>query len=297
MQVINLIPKLRECLDRWTVVPSEKEFLEDYVAPNQEILAPLLYDFEGYRGFTLYSQLGKLPWDEYRAKTLRDLDARAEEANVRHQMAQVTRVTGIDLEGEVVLFGAFRLMDGYARFHNGRHRVFLGLDEPFVSTHARDILVSHELAHVARETRPEVWGAHGLSHVLDHDHMVEVLPVVEHLFNEGFACLVSEDLNPNQPASKYTYQTAESFQMALTNADSIDATVKRAIEGGHYRELYDTEQYAVGTPRFAHYIWAWQWVKSLHKRGLSFAALTKEGSATWITDALQFRLANHQFRS
>lgn len=294
MQVLNLLPTLRSCLERWVVTPTEAQFQDEYLGPHQDVLAPLLYDFEGYRGFTLYSQLADLKWEEYRSKTLKDVHSEAEESGVRHQIKRVEAATGISLGGEVVLFGAFEMMDGYARFHNGQHRVFLGLDEPFISQYAKDILVTHELTHVARESRPEVWGAHGLSHVLDHDHMVEVLPVVEHLFNEGYSCLVSEVLNPDQPAAKYTYQTAASFAIAMQNADSIDAAVRRALTGGHYRELYDTEQYAVGTPRFAHYIWAWQWVKSLHEKGLSVQALAREGSQAWVTDALQFSLANHQ---
>ena len=289
--MINILPSLFDCLKEWPEQPSEEQFDQIYLGQNQAVLKPLLDDFLGFRGITFYECLEDLDWKAYRKRVLSHLVPEKSEANVRHQIEKVEKLLNVKLSGETVVFGAFTLMDGYARFNEGTHRVFLGLDEEFPSDECRDVLITHELTHVARESRPETWTDFGLSPKLNHDDMVKVLPTIEHLFGEGFSCLVSELLNPGLSEGSYVYQNDNSYEDAMRNAENINTVVHGILKEGSYRELYNLNHYAPEVPRFAHYLWAWRWVKHLYaKHDNDIQKLLALNTSTVIEDALQFKL-------
>jgi hypothetical protein len=264
MKIINELPRLLDCLKSWERAPTREQFARDYAEPMQDWLSPMLGDFWARLGTGPFEAIKDLDWAAYRKKTLL-LDPKAEEERLKRQIAGVEGCLGYPLEGEAILFGAFTMMDGYARFEKGKHRVFLGCDESFDQGTYLDILFSHELTHVIRETRPTVWSGWGLSPTMTHDEFTQHLPVAEHLANEGFSCVVSELLNPGEGAASYVYQTPESMEKVRAGRAAIDRVVHAELEhpDGDYGRLYDVSQYRPVVPRFAHYVWAWQWVKAV----------------------------------
>ncbi len=291
MKLINLLPTLTDCLTQWTDRPDKKSFDQNYLDPHLNYLQPLLDDFLIFRGVTFFDFLEEVEWKTFRKRVLTSLDPAEAEANVAKKMNDVEKLLGVKLRGEVVLFGAFTMMDGYARFNEGSHRVFLGLDEEFPSNTCRDILITHELTHVAPENRSKTWTDLGLSPTLNHDDMVKQLPTIEHLFGEGLSCLVSEILNPGHFAGSYVYQSKDSYKIAHKLSENINEVVHSVLEHGHYRELYNLNHYAAGVPRFAHYLWAWQWVKSLYEsNGKDIHAILAMNSGELVKSALGFKL-------
>src|SRR5262249_47291116 len=140
-------------------------------------------------GRQMHALLSELDWSVYRKSALK-LDPEREEARGKKHLRDVEKTFGFDLRGAIVLFGAFTAMEGYARFDQGEHRVFLGIDD-FSEAGPRhgsgtylDILEVHELTHVARESRPSVWEGWGLSPKMTHDEFSENQPVIEHVFGE-----------------------------------------------------------------------------------------------------------------
>jgi len=280
-------------MDRWTTIPTLREFSAHYYAE----LAPKLDTVFG-GAESLYSVLLDLnergQWAAYRAQTL-GLDPAAElERLVRH-IDSVEAYFGVKLEGESVLFGAFASMDGYARFDRGKHVVYLGVDENHGPSPYLDVLMTHELTHVARESQPEVWTGFGLNPKMTHDEFTENIPVIEHLMNEGFSCVVSEALVPIPERYHYAYQSEASLRRVESHGSALDRVIHAQIAlgvEGDYGKLYRSRSYHPTMPDFAHYVWAWQWVKALVKDygGGDPRALLKRCSADFIEHALRFKL-------
>ena len=130
MKIHNFLPEFTDCVKRWKKVPSLKEFLEQYynhLAP----LTDMIFD-----GPELYEVLTELNWDRYRSGVL-DLNPDKEYQRVLAHLKSVEQLFGQTLHGEIVLFGSFETIDGYARFEKGSHRYF---DDP--RTHSRGARVS-----------------------------------------------------------------------------------------------------------------------------------------------------------
>jgi hypothetical protein len=293
VKIYNFLPHLLDCLRGWDKLPTERQFGE-YLKPMDELLRPMLEDFEGRFGGGMYPVLEGLNWESYRTEALA-LDPAGEEARLKKHIAAVEKLLGVTLQGEAMLFGAFTVMDGYARFNLGTHRVYLGADESHGRGAYLDVLYSHELTHAAREPLPEVWAGFGLDpKTMTHDDFTEKIPVIEHLMNEGFACLVSELLNPNEPASHYCYQTDDSLEQIMQHGPAVDRAVHAQIGApdGDYGMLYDTSRYVPPVARYAHYVWAWQWTKHLLKGPFKNdpRRLLHACAKDWIEDALAFRL-------
>lgn len=288
MIIHNQLPLLLECLRRWEERPALAAFEAEYYAP----LAPWL-DIVFGDARSLFVPLLELNWPQYRAETLH-LDPAAEEARLRRRLEQVEALFGLTLGGQALLFGAFTCMDGYARFERGDHCVYLGVDESHGRGAYLDVLIAHELTHVVRETRPEVWSGWGLSLEMTHDDFTEHLPVVEHLMNEGFSCVVSELLVPGEDPWHYAYQSEDGLARIVAHGPAVDAVVHAELRDadGDYGRLYSTRRYGRQMPPFTHYVWAWQWVKHLlhtHTGG-DPRRLVARCSKDLVDDALAFRL-------
>ena len=145
MRVHNQIPLLLECLERWTSPPSPQQFGREYSEPMAAVADRF---FTGFSDVIL-----DLNWESYRTEALR-LDPVNEEKRLLGHLKDVERLMGFSLEGEVILCGAFTAMDGFARFDQGRHKVFLGVDESHGRGRYLDVLETHELTHVARGRGP-----------------------------------------------------------------------------------------------------------------------------------------------
>lgn len=288
MQIHNQLPLLLECLRGWESPPKLAAFEREYFAPLAPWLTTVFDDAQ-----SLYAQLLELNWPQYRAETL-TLDPAFEEARVRRRLAQVEELFGLTLGGQVLLFGALTCMDGYARFHKGDHCVYLGVDESHGRGAYLDVLIAHELTHVVRETRPTVWSGWGLSLEMTHDDFTENLPVVEHLMNEGFSCVISELLVPGEDAWHYAYQSEDSLARVIEHGPAVDAVVHAELReaDGDYSRLYSTRRYGRQMPAFTHYVWAWQWVKHLLRThaGGDPQLLVGRCSKDFVADALAFRL-------
>lgn len=293
LTIHNELPLLLDCLRRWTRPPTARELGEQYMAPLERLLRPMLEDFGMPWSGGLHPVLEGLDWEVYRRETLA-IDPKHEEKRLRGHIRSVENLLGTELRGEVVLFGAFTAMDGYARFHQGSHRVYLGVDESHGRGAYLDILITHELAHVARESVPAAWLGFGLPPDMTHDAFVQSLPVIEHLFSEGFSCAVSELLNPEEDAWHYAYQSEDDYRKILEHGPAVDKTVHAELRSrhGNYGMLYDPSRYVPRLPRYAHYVWAWRWVKHLieSQGGGQPRAVLEHCAKDFEEDALAFKM-------
>ena len=293
MKIINLLPILLDALKKWENPPTAKEFQADYFKHAQMWVQPMLDDFSSRFGGDLFDVLEGLNWTEYRAEAL-CLRPEREEKRIAAHIKAVESLLGVKLQGEVILFGAFTAMDGYARFEKGAHRVFLGVDESHGRGAYLDVLETHELTHVAREAIECVWTGFGLDPKMTHDEFAASMPVIEHLMSEGYSCVVSEILNPKEDPWNYVYQTQDTLTQILEHGPAIDKVVHAELrrKTGRYGRLYDTTRYIPEIPRYGHYVWAWQWVKHLLKTraGGDVKKLLSVCAKDLIDDALAFKL-------
>ncbi|MCO5170280.1 MAG: hypothetical protein M9894_28425 [Planctomycetes bacterium] len=288
MQIHNQLPLLLGCLRRWEARPSLAAFEAEYFAPLARWLAPTFID-----GRRLYLALLELNWPAYRAEALA-LDPTREEARLRRRIADIEALFGVTLGGQALLFGAFTCMDGYARFDRGDHTVYLGVDESHGRGAYLDVLIAHELTHVVREGRPEVWAGWGLSLDMTNAEFTDRLPVVEHLMNEGYSCVVSELVVPGEDPWHYAYQSEDDLARIVEHGPAVDAVVHAELRhpDGDYGRLYAPSRYGRAMPMFTHYVWAWQWVKRLVRTqaGGDPRRLVARCSKDLVEDALSFRL-------
>jgi hypothetical protein len=291
MKIHNFLPAFSDCMKRWKTVPTWEEFSEQYYS----LMAPLA-DIT-FSGASLYQSLPDLNWNEYREKTLQ-LDPERELLRLEKQLQGVQSLFGLPMEGEIVLLGAFEAMDGYARFEGGKHRVFLGVDENFQNGAYLDVLMAHELTHVVRESRPEVWAGFGLKLQMTHDEFTENLPVVEHVFSEGFSCAISEILVPAEEPWHYAYQEKENIPYIVKHAEALDHRIHHEIRkdqnnrAGDYSSLYRVSGYVPQMPLYSHYYWAWQWTKQVIKDigGGDPKKIVSVSSQEFVEHALRFKL-------
>lgn len=263
MIIKSYLPQFKECMTRWEKPPTLKDFDSSYF---QEISASLGQVFDHDPEY-LYSEIGDLNWSRYRKEALK-LSPVRELERLDYNIKKVEELFGFKLEGEAVLFSAFETMDGYARFDRGTHQVVLGVDESHGRGAYLDVLEVHELTHVARESRPEVWEGFGLNPKMTHDEFTENQRVIEHLVGEGFSCVVSEILVPGEPPWSYAYQTEDSLEQVMLLGPALDRGIHDELRKFHeqsdYSRLYSNDHYRVHgarIPSFSHYVWAWQWVK------------------------------------
>lgn len=279
MKLHNFLPHLQNCVQRWASRPSRAEFENEYA----KFLNPKTLGF--FEDF--YEVLMELDWPTYRQLVL-ELNPAVLEARLLGHMKAVENLLGVKLEGDVFLLGTFETIDGYARFDCGTHHVFLGMDQKFANEAARDILMVHELTHVARESRPEVWTAWGLNPLMTQAEFTDSQPTLEHLAGEGFSCLISELLVPSEPPEYYAYQTQASFDRIRRGAEFLDRAIHSEVKStrGDYGNLYGLD------PIFSHYVWAWQWMKHLYEIEFSRDAkkMVKTPSKEWLNHALAFEL-------
>jgi hypothetical protein len=260
MKIDNTLPLFLDCLHRWERRPSAAVFAREYAEPMR------LYAGDFFDGFHPY--LAELDWDAYRREVLL-MDPAREEARTRLILARVEALFGFELPGEILLYGSFATMDGFARFDRGEHRVFLGVDESHGRGRYIDVLTAHELAHVARETRPSTWTGWGRDPKMSRrEYREEAMNAIEHLFSEGLSCAVSELVVPGEPEWAYCYQDEDSLARIRRHAPALDRVIHRTLEEpeGDYGHLYDGDSYRPAMPDYAHYAWAWQWVRSLLAR-------------------------------
>ncbi len=292
MKIINLLPIQIECLKRWETIPTLEVF-------QNELFQKVRPYFEEAFGTAeeIYEYLKdpNLNWETYRSQALR-INEERELKRIQDNMLKVENFFQLKLEGEIVVFAMFHYIDGYARFDKGTHRVFIGLSTEHENDHYYDILETHELTHVARESRGETWQGWGIPSNLSNDDFVESQPVLEHLFGEGFSCLISQILNPGFPEWEYVYQTQESFEMILKHAHEVNRVMHEQIkleeskpEEADYFKLYHSEHYNPPLPLFTQYVWAKAWVEKLSKEKSPQELLTR-CSLDFRSHALDFKL-------
>jgi hypothetical protein len=249
-----------------------RAFEEDYVGPNRAILEPLFADWEA--------------WSRPFARTLESFDpgkARAaiERAKRRGYPERAARVLerveaffGRPLEGELALIAGFGRLDGYARFDRGRHCVYIGVDYPEEADFYLDLIVAHELAHVAREGDPATWRRLGLPPDMTHDEFQERCPFEEHMIGEGLSTALSEEIFPGHRLHDYLFFEEEQAAWCLAHEAEIRSGLRR-FRGTceeHYA-LYAREVVAPGSPERVQYYWGYKLVKNAAGTGIPLRAL------------------------
>ena len=111
---------------------------------------------------------------------------------------------------------------------------------------------------------------------------------------EGFSCVISELLNPREPECHYVYQSEDGLERILAHGPAVDRAVHAHLrqKDAHYSTLYSPSSYVPQLPCYAHYVWAWLWVKHLLKDRASGnpRELLRMSSHDLIDDALSFHL-------
>lgn len=290
MKIHNFLPVLLESLQKWDRPPALPEFTEHYYHPMSRLLNPAFGSAK-----SLYSVMREVDWHRYRENTLA-LDPTREEARVLERLKQVEDLFDLKLRGDIVLFGSFETIDGYARFDRGSHCVYLGVDESHGRGRYLDILEVHELTHVARESRPDVWKGWGLDPSMTHDQFSEYQPVIEHVFGEGFSCAISELLVPGEDPWHYVYQDEADFRKIWQNGEAVDLAVHREIEAGEngdWSRLYNMTSYRPRLPVFTHYLWGNEFAKKqiASRGGGDPKLILNRCSKEFLSDARSFRLS------
>jgi hypothetical protein len=292
MRIHNLLTPFADCMKRWERTPTLGDLEQGYFRHVRPWVEDALFASDARR---FHQAAQNLQWDAYRAECLA-LDPAREEARVRKHLSDVEALFGITLEGEIILYSSFLMMDGYARFDRGTHRVFLGVDESHGRGRYLDVLETHELTHVARESRRETWEGWGLDPQMTQAQFWDSQPVIEHVFGEGLSCLVSELLVPGEPAWHYAYQTEDSLAQVLLHAPAINRTIHAEIRKPHhdsdYSDLYSSGHYGAPVPTYAQYVWGWQFAKWLlrDRFGGDVRRLLTTCSRDFVDDALRFEL-------
>lgn len=299
MKITNLLKLQLECLNRWKNIPTLQQFKTELY---NEVRSSFEEVFGNEEEIYEYFINPPLPWTEYRTQALK-LNPTLEEMRIQNHVKKVENFFQLKLHGEIILFAMFSFIDGYARFDKGTHRVYIGLSTHHPSELYYDILETHELTHVARESRPETWGGWGLNPKATNDEFVETQPVLEHLFGEGFSCAISELLIPGRSEWEYTYQTKESLNLIRQHAKELNRVIHLEIKKeeinpkeADYSKLYHSEMYTPALPLFTQYVWATAWVKNLLKN-YSPQELLTTCSKDLRSNALDFHYDTHHINS
>lgn len=237
-----------------------RAFEEEYVAPNRELLAPLLADWEA--------------WSRPFAKTLQSFDPhvarRAIEAARRRgypdraarTLEKVEAFFGHPLEGDLTLIAGFGRLDGYARFERGKHVVYIGVDYPEEADHYLDLIIAHELGHVVREGDPRTWEALGLSVDMSHDEFQERCPFEEHMIGEGLSTALSEAIFPGHAPHEYLFFNEDQAAWCAAHDAEIRSALAafRKTAEAHYN-LYARDAVAPGSPERTQYYWGFRAVR------------------------------------
>ena len=104
MNIHNELPRLLHCLRKWETCPTAHEFARDYAEPLATLTGNFFDDF--------YEEVAAIDWPAYRAEALK-LDPAREEQRVRTRLAEVESLLSLKLQGDILIIGAFTLMDGY----------------------------------------------------------------------------------------------------------------------------------------------------------------------------------------
>ncbi len=86
-----------------------------------------------------------------------------------------------------------------------------------------------------------------------------------HATDQHASSLVSELLVPEEPKWAYAYQSKDSLQAVLQHGPLIDEAIHHELRNtdGDFGKFYSVGGHIPAIQDYAHYVWAWQWVKSL----------------------------------
>jgi len=288
IQIHDLLPAYRRFLDAATaagIAPQGSRGRPDararelarileaeYVEPHAALLRPLFSDWDH--------------WTRPLIETLTSLDLEAAQqavttagrrgypARAERTLRSVEKHFGRSLEGNLVLMAGFGRADGYARFDQGNHCVYIGLDYPEPEDHYLDLIIAHELGHVLREGDPRTWQALGLPSVMPHEQFQQSCPFEEHMIGEGLSTAVSEAIFPGYAAHEYLFFTREEYAWCASHEQEIWAALRRfyGTAQEHY-SLYARDSVAPGSPERTQYYAGFSVLQALRLGGSSIREL------------------------
>lgn len=165
---------------------------------------------------------------------------------------------GDELPGLLIYAPSYGEFDGFARYDRGGHAVLLGIDFPDADFDYLRALTAHELSHVHRDHRPDVWRHIGkpLSEVSRSEYL-EAGSAQEHLVSEGLATLFSQALYPEIPPSVHHYYDAAEWQWCEEHGEDIHRSLLKSLQGdGDVWSYYSPSRVAPGSPSRTQYYWA-----------------------------------------
>ncbi len=258
-----------------------------YVGPHRAILKPLLDDIASWTQEPFLERVRRYDRARGLAAVAR-ARRRGYPPRARGTLRAVELFFDARLEGDLVLFGGFGRMDGYARFDRGKHVVYRGLayDGGLAGTDTSegdryfDILIAHELGHVVREGRGDVWEAYGERPDMTHDEFVERVPFEEHMLGEGLSTALSEAIYPGAGTAAYLYYEPGEMAWCEAHEKEIAATLRPlyGTRGEHYA-FYAEDAVAPGSPERVPYYWGYRLVKNALAAGSDLRTLFASSAA------------------
>ncbi len=164
---------------------------------------------------------------------------------------------GEKLIGEVRLCPSLMQFDGFARYDSGSHTVWFGVDHPDADEDYLKVLMAHELSHVYRDHRPEVWAFLGkpLEKITRAEYL-ENMSAAEHLASEGLATLFSQAVFPEVPLHVHHYYFSEEMKWCLENSKLIEKAIFSCLKSDqNVWKFYEDDIVAPNSPSRVQYFW------------------------------------------
>lgn len=265
IKIYNLLPDFEKFLEALQKgADFNKALNKYYLGPNKKIFTPLLTDIKKWRGekidFKSKFNLTKA------VKKLSNLKKWGWPANGAKIIKKVEKFYGKKLNGKLILFWAFNMMDGYTRFDKGVNTIHLGLDFDEADKDYLKIIAAHELNHLVRDSNGAVLKSYGASLKMNHDKYIKKMTFAEHVINEGLAGYFSSIIFPDKKPWQYLFYSKKQYDWCIKNQKAIAKIMKEYLSvGGDWGIFYRENLVGDESPERLQYFFGFQLIKKAAK--------------------------------
>jgi len=165
--------------------------------------------------------------------------------------------------------------DGITVYSQGTPVVFIGVDYPGADIEYIQLIASHELSHVARDTIPGLMEAYGAHIKMSQKEILSLTPFKEHFIGEGLATLFSSLLFPGKRRRDYLFYGDEAYKWCFENFKIIEEKILDSAQSrGNLGRFYRKDALCKGSVGREDYFFGFHIVSELIKKR-SFKELIK----------------------
>ncbi|PIR73164.1 MAG: hypothetical protein COU40_03875 [Candidatus Moranbacteria bacterium CG10_big_fil_rev_8_21_14_0_10_35_21] len=266
IKIHNLIPdfiRFIEALEKGE--DFDYAFKKYYFSPNQKVLKPFYGDVKKIeKGFSDFEKEFNLKKAKQRLEKIKERGCPEQAEKI---IKKAEKFYQKKLTGEMVLFFSFSFVDGYTRFNKGKNTIYIGMDLPETEEDYYNILISHELNHLTRDSQEKILKSFGASKKLSHKAYLKKMTFAEHLVNEGLASYFSSRMFPNRKPWQYVYYSKRQYDWCQKNQLKIEKKIKQSLRansdwGGFYQENFIEK----GSPEMTQYFFGINLIKKAVKK-------------------------------